>query len=63
MTLASTPATINVHALKASCSACSMHQLCLPMGLGEADISKLDQIIGRRRKVLESMTLPVLMAH
>lgn len=51
MTLASTPATINVHTLKASCAACSMHQLCLPMGLGEADISKLDQIIGRRRKI------------
>jgi CRP/FNR family transcriptional regulator len=51
VTVAPTPAKINVNALKASCSACSMHQLCLPMGLGEADISKLDQIIGRRRKV------------
>lgn len=33
------------------CAACSMHQLCLPMGLGEADMEKLDKIIGRRRKV------------
>jgi CRP/FNR family transcriptional regulator, anaerobic regulatory protein len=28
-----------------------MHQLCLPMGLDDADISRLDQIIGRRRRV------------
>jgi CRP/FNR family transcriptional regulator len=42
---------INVNALKASCAACSMHQLCLPMGLDDADMSRLDAIIGRRRKV------------
>lgn len=42
---------LNVHALRASCSTCSMHQLCLPMGLGENDMDRLDQIIGRRRKV------------
>lgn len=57
MTRVPTPATINVPALKASCSACSMHQLCLPMGLCEADISKLDQIIGRRRKVAKDTLL------
>jgi CRP/FNR family transcriptional regulator, anaerobic regulatory protein len=42
---------INVNALKASCAACSMHQLCLPMDLDDADMSRLDAIIGRRRKV------------
>lgn len=42
---------LNVNALKASCSACSMHQLCLPMGLDDNDMSRLDAIIGRRRKV------------
>lgn len=41
----------NVSALRASCSACSMHQLCLPMGLGESEINRLDEIIGRRRKI------------
>ena len=40
-----------VSALRASCSACSMHQLCLPMGLGESEINRLDEIIGRRRKI------------
>jgi CRP/FNR family transcriptional regulator len=42
---------INVTALKLSCSACSMHQLCLPMGLENADIDRLDQIIGKRRRL------------
>ncbi len=46
---ASQPLTI--HTLRSSCSACSMHQLCLPMGLGESDMQRLDQIIGPRRKV------------
>jgi CRP/FNR family transcriptional regulator len=42
---------LTLGALKASCSACSMHQLCLPMGLEDADINRLDQIIGRRRRL------------
>jgi CRP/FNR family transcriptional regulator len=46
-----TTAPVTISAIKASCSACSMHQLCLPMGLDDADISRLDQIIGARRRV------------
>ena len=34
-----------------------MHQLCLPMGLGEADMQRLDQIIGRRRKIARDTML------
>jgi CRP/FNR family transcriptional regulator len=41
----------NVSALKASCAGCSMHQLCLPMGLDDADIVRLDQVIGRSRRL------------
>lgn len=48
---ATTHAAATVHELRNRCSACSMHQLCLPMGLNEMDMAKLDQIIGRRRKV------------
>ncbi|MES2016899.1 MAG: fumarate/nitrate reduction transcriptional regulator Fnr [Pseudomonadota bacterium] len=42
---------LNVTALKASCANCSMHQLCLPMGLDEGDLNRLDQIIGARRRI------------
>ncbi|MEW7847855.1 fumarate/nitrate reduction transcriptional regulator Fnr [Massilia aurea] len=45
-----TEPTLTPQALK-SCASCSMHQLCLPMGLEDADIVRLDQIIGRRRRL------------
>ncbi|WP_323143610.1 fumarate/nitrate reduction transcriptional regulator Fnr [Massilia phyllosphaerae] len=48
---------LNVQALKAKCSACSMHQLCLPMGLEDADMERLDQIIGRRRRLVRDERL------
>ena len=44
-------APLNLQALKAGCSACSMHQLCLPMGLADADMERLDRIIGGRRRL------------
>ncbi len=51
------PSEISLGAIKASCAQCSMHQLCLPMGLDEADISRLDQIIGRRRRLVRDERL------
>jgi CRP/FNR family transcriptional regulator len=48
---------VPVEVLRARCATCSMHQLCLPMGLDTADMDRLDQIIGRRRKVLRGGTL------
>ena len=42
---------LNVSALKASCADCSTHQLCLPMGLDDGDLGRLDQIIGKRTRV------------
>ncbi len=49
--------TVNINLLKASCANCSLHQLCLPMGLSEVDIARLDQIIGRRRRVPRNESL------
>lgn len=37
--------------LRASCQNCSLLQLCLPMGLAEGDLERLDSIIQRRRPV------------
>jgi CRP/FNR family transcriptional regulator len=48
---------VSIPALKASCAACSMHQLCLPMGLADADIDRLDKIIGRRRRLAKDDAL------
>lgn len=50
--IAQAPSTTSSRAaMSTRCSACSMHQICLPTGLKEDDMDKLDQIIGRRRKV------------
>ncbi len=48
---------VTVEILRARCATCSMHQLCLPMGLDLADMDKLDRIIGHRRKVERGATL------
>lgn len=53
----SCPPPISVKELRARCSACSMHELCLPMGLGEDDMNRLDQIIGKRRSLPRGGTL------
>ncbi|MDB5963296.1 MAG: transcriptional regulator [Massilia sp.] len=42
---------VTIHAIKAGCAGCSMQQLCLPMGLDEDDMLRLDKVIGRRRRV------------
>jgi len=52
-----TAPALTVQTLQAGCAGCSMHQLCLPMGLEEADMQRLDQIIGRRRRVKRDQTL------
>ena len=43
--------------LRVRCSTCSMHQLCLPMGLDPDNLEKFNGIIGRRRKVARGATL------
>ena len=43
---------INLDDLRAKCKSCSLYQLCLPLGLAEGDLDKLENII-KRRKVVE----------
>jgi CRP/FNR family transcriptional regulator len=50
-------APLSVEELRTRCSSCSMHELCLPMGLDEVDMERLDRIIGRRRKVARDNSL------
>jgi CRP/FNR family transcriptional regulator len=42
---------VNLNEMRSNCEKCSLHQLCVPMGLGENDLEKLDKIIKRRRPV------------
>ena len=37
--------------LKAACSTCSLRELCLPAGLDEHEVEKVDRMVNRRRPV------------
>lgn len=37
--------------LRARCSTCSLRELCLPLGLDDGDLVRLDTIINRRRRI------------
>ncbi len=40
---------LNLEKLKTACSSCSLRELCLPLGLSQADIEKLDSLVRVRR--------------
>jgi len=42
---------VKLEDIRSHCQKCSLFQLCMPMGLGEGDLNKLDKIIKRRRPV------------
>ncbi len=42
---------IDISGIKVACRNCSLFQLCLPVGISEADLELLDNIIKRRRPV------------
>jgi CRP/FNR family transcriptional regulator len=42
---------LNLSLLKAACSQCNLRELCLPFGLSEREVSKLDKVVGARRKI------------
>jgi hypothetical protein len=43
--------TIQLHALKLSCSNCSLRELCLPVGLNREEMSQLDAVIRQSRRI------------
>jgi CRP/FNR family transcriptional regulator len=42
---------IALTSLKAACSQCNLRELCLPFGLSEAEVARLDNLVATRRKV------------
>lgn len=37
--------------IKTACSNCNLRELCLPLGLNEAEIARLDELVSNRRRV------------
>jgi len=46
-----TPLVFDLAQLRRGCSQCSLRQLCLPAGIAPAELSRLDDIVKRRRTV------------
>ncbi len=42
---------VEISKLKVTCSACSLHELCLPTGLSGDELKSVDRLIDRRRTV------------
>lgn len=45
------PHSIDVHRLKAACSTCSLRELCLPGGLEQHELDRVDRMVNRRRPI------------
>ena len=48
---------MDAHTIKVACSSCNLRELCLPMGLNEAEMDKLDHIISTRRRIKRGTAL------
>jgi CRP/FNR family transcriptional regulator len=55
--MAATAPVITLHALKSSCSSCSLRELCLPMGLTSEEVEQVDHLVAARRRVRSGATL------
>lgn len=56
--MADQPATvISISSIKAACKSCTLRELCLPLGLDEADINALDHLIRRRQTLKKGQYL------
>ncbi|MCG5517034.1 MULTISPECIES: fumarate/nitrate reduction transcriptional regulator Fnr [Ectothiorhodospira] len=45
----SAPKILDLGSLKQACKSCSLHDLCLPLGVGDEELQMLERIINRRR--------------
>jgi CRP/FNR family transcriptional regulator len=48
---------IKVEAFKVACSSCNLRELCLPVGMANAELEQLDKLVGNRRAVARGDTL------
>ncbi len=48
---------ITVNGLKTACSQCNLVELCLPFGMADSELSRLDELVGARRKVKRQQNL------
>jgi CRP/FNR family transcriptional regulator, anaerobic regulatory protein len=44
-------------AIKVACSNCNLRELCMPLGLSQAELDRIDDVVASRRKVKRGSTL------
>jgi CRP/FNR family transcriptional regulator len=42
---------MNTNSIKVACSNCNLRELCMPMGLNDAEMQRIDDVVATRRKV------------
>jgi CRP/FNR family transcriptional regulator len=42
---------IDARSMKVACSNCNLRELCMPVGMSAADLSRIDEVVSSRRKV------------
>lgn len=45
------------HTIKVACSNCNLRELCMPMGLSDSDLGRIDDLVANRRKVARGEVL------
>ena len=57
--LAAIAVTVDMHphAIKVACSNCNLRELCMPLGLSEKELERIDDVVSARRKIKRGGTL------
>ncbi len=50
-------AAMNHESIKIACSNCNMRELCMPIGLSHAELTRIDALIGARKKIKRGETV------
>ncbi|MFN6960948.1 MAG: fumarate/nitrate reduction transcriptional regulator Fnr [Rhodocyclaceae bacterium] len=50
-------APLSVPALREACSQCNLRELCMPVGLSEQELGRLDELVTQRRRILRGQYL------
>jgi CRP/FNR family transcriptional regulator len=48
---------MNTNSIKVACSNCNLRELCMPMGLNDAEMQRIDDVVATRRKVARGENL------
>ena len=48
---------MNSNTIKVACSNCNLRELCMPMGLSDSEMQRIDDVVATRRKISRGETL------